>query len=238
MASTTRDPDVAQGLRDLRGELSRVVADLRLSIFDLRSDVSATNGLGSALSDYVRQVGAKSDLTVHLTLNEAPTRLSPEVEAELLRIAQEAITNARKHASRAQPVGGLLDRPAARQPHHPRRRAGHHGPPGRLLRHLDHARAGPAHRRHVWKSPASPTDDKPRGTVVQVKVAEKSFLTDSKVCSPMSEAPTRVLLIDDHDLIRQGLARAFERHDDFEVAGQAASVAEGLRLFAPSTPTW
>ena len=33
------------------------------------------------------------------TLNEAPTRLSPAVEAELLRIAQEAITNARKHAS-------------------------------------------------------------------------------------------------------------------------------------------
>jgi signal transduction histidine kinase len=99
MASTTRDPSVAQGLRDLRAELSRVVADLRLSIFDLRSDVSPTNGLGAALSDYVRQVGAKSDLTVHLTLNEAPTRLSPAVEGELLRIAQEAITNARKHAS-------------------------------------------------------------------------------------------------------------------------------------------
>jgi signal transduction histidine kinase len=99
MASTTREPSVAQGLRELRGELSRVVADLRLSIFDLRSDVSATNGLGAALSDYVRQVGAKSDLTVHLTLNEASTRLSPVVEAELLRIAQEAITNARKHAS-------------------------------------------------------------------------------------------------------------------------------------------
>ena len=52
----------------------------------------------------------------------------------------------------------------------------------------------------------------------------------------MSEAPTRVLLIDDHDLIRQGLARAFERHDDFDVAGQAASVNEGLRLFATLSP--
>jgi signal transduction histidine kinase len=99
MASSSSDPEVAQGLRDLRGELTRVVADLRLSIFDLRSDVSPTNGLGSALSDYVRQVGTRSGLTVHLTLNEAPTRLSPAVEAELLRIAQEAVTNARKHAS-------------------------------------------------------------------------------------------------------------------------------------------
>ncbi len=40
----------------------------------------------------------------------------------------------------------------------------------------------------------------------------------------------RVLLVDDHDLIRQGLARAFERQADFAVAGQAASVAEGQRL--------
>jgi DNA-binding NarL/FixJ family response regulator len=52
----------------------------------------------------------------------------------------------------------------------------------------------------------------------------------------MTDVPTRVLLIDDHDLIRQGLARAFERHEDFEVAGQAASVAEGLRQFASLTP--
>jgi signal transduction histidine kinase len=99
MAATSSDPVVAEGLRELRGELSRVVADLRLSIFDLRSDVSPANGLGAALSDYVRQVGAKSDLTVHLTLDEAPTRLTPAVEAELLRIAQEAVTNARKHAA-------------------------------------------------------------------------------------------------------------------------------------------
>jgi signal transduction histidine kinase len=99
MSAGTQDPKMAQALQRLRSELSRVVADLRLSIFDLRSDVSPTSGLGAALSDYVRQVGAKSHLTVHLTLREAPTRLPPAVESELFRIAQEAITNARKHAS-------------------------------------------------------------------------------------------------------------------------------------------
>ena len=52
----------------------------------------------------------------------------------------------------------------------------------------------------------------------------------------MSQEPHRVLLIDDHDLIRQGLARAFERQDDFKVCGQAASVAEGLRQFAALSP--
>jgi DNA-binding NarL/FixJ family response regulator len=38
-----------------------------------------------------------------------------------------------------------------------------------------------------------------------------------------------VLLVDDHDLIRQGLSRAFERQDDFDVVGQAVTVADGER---------
>jgi DNA-binding NarL/FixJ family response regulator len=33
-----------------------------------------------------------------------------------------------------------------------------------------------------------------------------------------------VLLVDDHELIRQGLRRAFERDGDFEVAGEAGSL--------------
>ena len=43
--------------------------------------------------DYVREVGARSGLTVHLTLDVAPTRLRSEVEGELLRVTQEAVTN-------------------------------------------------------------------------------------------------------------------------------------------------
>ena len=46
----------------------------------------------------------------------------------------------------------------------------------------------------------------------------------------------RVLLIDDHELIRQGLSRVFERSGDDEVVGQAGSVAEGLAMAAVLTP--
>lgn len=49
--------------------------------------------------------------------------------------------------------------------------------------------------------------------------------------------PSTVLLVDDHDLIRQGLARAFERHEDFAVVGQAASVGEGRQLAHALSPT-
>jgi signal transduction histidine kinase len=92
-------PDLEHDLKALRGELTRVITELRLSIFDLRSEVQPTTGLGGALSDYVRQVGAGSSLTVHLELDETTIRLPVDAETELLRIAQEAITNARKHAN-------------------------------------------------------------------------------------------------------------------------------------------
>jgi signal transduction histidine kinase len=179
MAATTKDPAVAKGLHELRGELSRVVADLRLSIFDLRSDVSTTNGLGVALSDYVRQVGAKSELTVHLTLREAPDRLAPAVEGELLRIAQEAITNARKHASAENLwVNCWTDPPRA----HLVVRDDGVGLRGRrddsygisIMRE----RAERINATLQVTSTDSATDsDRGRGTVVEVRVAEKSSLT-------------------------------------------------------------
>ncbi len=114
LSATATSDTQRKKLAALRGELTRVVSELRLSIFDLRTEVSA--GLGSALSDYVREVGARSGLTVHLTLDVSPTRLRGEVETELFRIAQEAITNARKHSAatnlwvdcRIQPPGARI----------------------------------------------------------------------------------------------------------------------------------
>lgn len=40
--------------------------------------------------------------------------------------------------------------------------------------------------------------------------------------------PTTVLLVDDHDLIRQGLRRSFELDPDFEVVGEAGSIATAI----------
>jgi DNA-binding NarL/FixJ family response regulator len=47
---------------------------------------------------------------------------------------------------------------------------------------------------------------------------------------------TTVLLVDDHELIRQGLARAFERDQDMTVIGQAGNVAEARQAYAALLP--
>ena len=47
---------------------------------------------------------------------------------------------------------------------------------------------------------------------------------------------TTVLLVDDHELIRQGLARAFERDDEMTVVGQAGSLQEGVAAWETLQP--
>lgn len=48
--------------------------------------------------------------------------------------------------------------------------------------------------------------------------------------------PMSVMLVDDHELIRQGLRRAFERDVDFTVVGEAATVAEANKVAETTQP--
>ena len=47
----------------------------------------------------------------------------------------------------------------------------------------------------------------------------------------MSASPVTVLLVDDHELIRTGLAGVFELEDDMRVVGTAGSVSEALAAY-------
>lgn len=48
--------------------------------------------------------------------------------------------------------------------------------------------------------------------------------------------PITILIVDDHELIRQGLRRAFERVSDFEVVGEAGNIADATMLLSRLTP--
>ena len=88
--------------------MTRVVTELRHSIFDLRHEIAAGPGLGESLVR-LRQPGQR-----HLArwpCTSPSTRRAPgcprDVEFELLRIAQEAMANARKHSGAREPVAAL-----------------------------------------------------------------------------------------------------------------------------------
>lgn len=101
LAASSVDPVQREQIGHLRQEVTRVVTELRHSIFDLRHEIAAGAGLGESLSTYANQVSATSPMTVHVTLDEKGPRLPGDVEYELLRIAQEAMSNARKHSGAA-----------------------------------------------------------------------------------------------------------------------------------------
>lgn len=113
LLAQTQDPEQQERLLALRQEVSKVVTELRYSVFDLRREQGASTGLGESIAAYANQISASSQLTVHLTLDEEGPRLPRDQEFELMRIAQEAMTNARKHAQ----AHNLWVRCAVRAPH-------------------------------------------------------------------------------------------------------------------------
>jgi signal transduction histidine kinase len=91
-------PELALRLQVLRERLSAVVGEVRRSVQTLRTEVGASESLGTAIGSLARHLSAGSGVAIQVTLDESTQRLRPEVEAELLRIAQEAMNNAVRHA--------------------------------------------------------------------------------------------------------------------------------------------
>ena len=98
LASHATSPQQAVLLRQLRERLSTVVTEVRASVQSLRTEVGASQSLGSAISALARTLSASSSIPIHVTVDEQTSRLRTEIEAELLRIAQEAMTNAVRHS--------------------------------------------------------------------------------------------------------------------------------------------
>jgi signal transduction histidine kinase len=101
LAVGASDPLQQEQIGQLRSEVTRVVTELRHSIFDLRHELAAGVGLGESLAAYANHVSTTSPMAVHVTLDDQGSRLPADVEYELLRIAQEAMSNARKHSGAA-----------------------------------------------------------------------------------------------------------------------------------------
>jgi len=52
----------------------------------------------------------------------------------------------------------------------------------------------------------------------------------------MNPAPTRIVLVDDHEMVREGLRAFLGREDDIAIVGEATTAAEALELIARLQP--
>ena len=91
-ASATQHIETAH--RQVRGSL----AEARNSIWNMRSQVLENRDVPGALEDILRQLTEGTGIEFKCRVGGQSRRLPPVVENDLLRIGQEAITNAVKHA--------------------------------------------------------------------------------------------------------------------------------------------
>lgn len=98
LAARPADDKQSQQLAMLRERITKVVAEVRQSVLTLRTSIGESQSLGAAIGSVARHLSESSGIPIRVRLDEQSTRLRPEVEAELFRIAQEAMNNAIKHA--------------------------------------------------------------------------------------------------------------------------------------------
>ena len=159
--------------------------------------------------------------------------LHPEVEVALLRTAQEALANVAKHANATQAgltlsyMGDVVtldvrdDGVGFAVP------AGSDGARARL-RAAGHAAAG-----HRVAGTLAIESEPGGGTAVSARVPA---IVRARHGRP-HVTPIRLLIVDDHPVVRDGLRGMFSGDPEFEVVGEAADGAEAIELAGRSTRT-
>jgi signal transduction histidine kinase/ligand-binding sensor domain-containing protein len=92
------DPGTRDQLVSLRHEIEHCILDARQTIADMRAGTSERGDLIAALEQVGAHATARTPVRFRLRVSGAPFRVAHRVEAELMRIAQEAVTNAVRHA--------------------------------------------------------------------------------------------------------------------------------------------
>jgi signal transduction histidine kinase len=85
-------------LIDLRNQVEAYIREARQSIWNLRSPTLQTHDLEAALRDAGARAVAGSSIALAVDVSGEPRRESLDVDEQLLRVGQEAILNAVRHA--------------------------------------------------------------------------------------------------------------------------------------------
>ena len=198
------------------GELKDIIADLRPAILD-------DMGLAAALKWYVQAYEKRRSIQSTFVLQGTPVRLPSEIETVLFRINQEALTNIAKHAGAAHVTVTL-----AFQPPHVRLIVEDDGRGFSPEQVLQRTNPGAGWGLLGMKERASLI-----GGQVEIELDARKGHPHHYCGAVRSERMTeqstiRLLLVDDHEIVRAGLRMLFMAEPDVSIAGEASSGEEAL----------
>jgi signal transduction histidine kinase/ligand-binding sensor domain-containing protein len=93
------NPELKTAINGVIADAGACLREARQSVAGLRNSMGTSMGLAAALEQTARQLTETRDVRLQLQLPESTPSLPVEVQFNLLRIAQEAITNATRHAN-------------------------------------------------------------------------------------------------------------------------------------------
>ena len=221
LSATARDPqtapETAARLTPMSGELRSSLRSLRSLLVEIYPPDLGVDGLGAALHDLVAPAA------------EAGVTATVEV------FGVESASDESVAAGVAGRPGGGPQRPASRG-RGPPERAGPHGrQPAAARRHRRRGRfRAPARRRR--HRPAQPARPDPRGGRPSRRTQCTRWGHHGARGGGAVTEPIRVVLVDDHAVVRSGLAQLLTGAGDIEVVGQAGDGAEAVEVVRATRP--
>ena len=97
LLSNQKTVEAVNELNEIQEVVRDTYEDIRESIDQLSTEIRSLT-LITALGNYVREFSQNNGIPVDFDIPKSFTKLSPVAELQLLRIAQEALTNVRRHA--------------------------------------------------------------------------------------------------------------------------------------------
>jgi signal transduction histidine kinase len=85
-------------LATLRRDVAEAYLDVREAIEGLRLPIDQPGGVARALRELLEDFARRTDLATDWLCTDIPENVAPEAALNLLRIAQEALANVRRHA--------------------------------------------------------------------------------------------------------------------------------------------
>jgi DNA-binding NarL/FixJ family response regulator/signal transduction histidine kinase len=234
LAGRVGDGDGREEAEALHALARDTLESMRMSFFEASPQDDGAEPLDAALARVVDGFEQSSEARANLVIEGDIDGVAADVRAALLRIAQEALTNVRRHA-RARAVTVTLTRGdelelvvrddgggfhagdvqgfGIRSMHRTARSVG-----GRLA--VDSRPGGPTHLR-LTVPPATEPGDPPSATPVG---------------EGLPATVLRLVVADDHRLFAEGLTRLLEAEKDMRVVMQTGTVAETIRALEKLHP--